>query len=278
MVKTKQTAHKYGPKPNPFLSDNNKPEPSSDMSQGHLISNSPPPASPDEAQPALPLAQGEVMQYEPTESMKNPDIPEMSADDQEVKELSNTDEIQEVEEAEEDMAAIEADEDSPSKPMKKQKKKKKDKKAHKAKTPGAKQPQHTVPTTVPAAPVKSPSNTEDYLVFNFYWVVQREAQLTATAAITSQEESEHPSDSLPEDWQGLEHFMRQIDAEGGDSDTVQQIRQRYQEQTTQIQSETTSNPRQPHPMVAQKVPKSLFSSPPAMVSTGQGGDAPRLPT
>ena len=170
----------YGPEPNPFLSDDNEPESSSDMSQDQLISNSPP-ASPDEAQPTLPLAQGEVMQDEPTESMENPDIAEINADNQGDEEPSNTDEIQEIEEAEEDVAAIEANEDSPSKPMKKQKKKK-DKKAHKTKTPGVKQPQHTVPTTVPAATAESSSNTEDYLV---QLVVQREAQLTATAAITS---------------------------------------------------------------------------------------------
>ena len=116
MVKAKQTAWKYRPKLNPFLSDDNEPE-SSDMNQDQLISNSLP-ASPDEAQPALPLAQGEVMQDEPTESMENPDIPEMNADNQEVEELSNMDEIQEIEEAE-DVAAIEADEDSSSKSMKK---------------------------------------------------------------------------------------------------------------------------------------------------------------
>ena len=75
IVKTKQTACIYGPKPNPFLSDDKEPESSSDMSQDHLISNSPP-ASPDEAQPTLSLAQGEVMQDKLTGSMENPDVPE----------------------------------------------------------------------------------------------------------------------------------------------------------------------------------------------------------
>ena len=122
-----------------------------------------------------------------------------------------------------------------------------------------------MPTSIPTAPTESPSNTEEYLS---QLITQREAQLTAAAAINSQEESEHPSDSLPEDWQGMEHFMKQIDAEGEDSNTVQQIQWRSQEQTTQVQTDTLSNPRQPHPLITQKAPKSLFSPPPTMLSTG----------
>ena len=165
MTKTKQTACRYRPEPNPFLGDNRETESSSDMSQEHLINTSPP-ASLDEAQPTLPLAQGEVMQDDPTGSLGNLDIQEVDAEMQEDENPSNANEIPEIEEAEEEAAAIEVDDDSPSKPIKKKMKKKKDKNAHKNKTPGVQQPHHTVPITTPA---ESSSNTEAYLAQLVVW-------------------------------------------------------------------------------------------------------------
>ena len=105
MTKTKQTSCKYRPKPNPFLSKNREIELSFDMnqdaSQEHLINTSPP-ASPDEVQPVLPLAQGELTQDDPTESLRNPDIKEADAEMQEEENPSSVDETPELEEAGED--------------------------------------------------------------------------------------------------------------------------------------------------------------------------------
>ena len=84
---------------------------SQDMSQEHLINTSPP-ASPDEVQPVLPLAQGELTHDDPTESLRNPDIQEADAEMQEEENPSNIDETPELEEAGEDTATVEADEDS----------------------------------------------------------------------------------------------------------------------------------------------------------------------
>ena len=96
-------------------------------------------------------------------------------------------------------------------------------------------------TSTPTAPTESPSNTEEYLS---QLITQQEAQLTAATAataVTSQEELMPPSNSLPEDWQGLEHFMKQVDGEGEDK-KMQLICQKYNEKTLQVQTETLLNP------------------------------------
>ena len=115
MAKTKKTSHKYRPKPNPFLTEQEEADLSSAMGE-YVIATSPP-MSPDDPQPAL-----------PTKDIDEPEIQEIVKNPHRSKEPSPIDEDRELEDMEEDEAAMEADEDSPTKPVKKNKKKKKEKK------------------------------------------------------------------------------------------------------------------------------------------------------
>ena len=131
--------------------------------------------------------------------------------------ITNKNSLEEEEEDEQDeVRAKEADEETSSTSPKK-KKKKKEKKSKRSHSFGVKQPRQTAKSHPPA---KSPLMSTD----KYMKELQEKRREQLSAAAEEPTNSDHPSDSLPEEWQGIQVFMQQIDKADEDSDTVQRIR------------------------------------------------------